>query len=72
MFRWLSLGVLVACLGISVHYRRRARIEGGTIPRAREDPLFIAARIAVALPLWLAIVVYVSNPRWMLWASFPS
>ena len=72
MFRWLSLGVLVACLSISIHYRRRARTEGGTIPRAHEDPLFIVARIAVALPLWLAIVMYVAYPQWMRWASFPS
>jgi protein-S-isoprenylcysteine O-methyltransferase Ste14 len=72
MFRWFALGVLLACFTISTLYRRRARVEGGTIPRSREAALLVAARLIVALPLWLAIVAYVVNPAWMRWSSFVS
>ena len=30
----------------------------------------MAVRLIVGLPLWLAILTYVVNPRWMQWASF--
>ena len=70
MFRWFAIAALFGCLSISIYYRHRARKEGETIPRRREDPLFVAARLIVGLPLWLAILTYVVNPRWMRWASF--
>lgn len=70
MFRWTALVVLVSCLAISVHYRRTARAEGGTIPRRREGPLLVAGRVVVGLPLWGAVLTYVVIPRWMEWASF--
>lgn len=74
MFRWFALAALVGCLSISAYYRRRARIEGERIPRRRETPLLRAGRAVVALPLFLAIITYLLNPRWMAWAelSVPS
>ncbi len=72
MFRWIALAILLATLSISTFYRRRARREGGTIPRRSEGKWFMAARLAVGLPLWLSILAYVVNPRWMQWAAFPS
>ena len=71
MFRWFILLIFLACLAISVFYRRRARLESGTILRRREGGALIALRVGVALPLFLAIVLTVVWPRWMAWASFP-
>jgi protein-S-isoprenylcysteine O-methyltransferase Ste14 len=71
MFRWFALAALVGCLSISAYYRRRARVEGETIPRGREPPLLLAGRALVALPLFLAIITYVVNPPWMFWAELP-
>lgn len=71
MFRWFALANLVACLGISIHYRRLAR-RRETIPRSRERPLLIVGRLVVAVPLWGAILAYVIEPESMRWASLPS
>ena len=70
MFRWFVLATLIGCLSISVTYRRRARREGETIPRRREKPLLLAGRAVVAVPLFGAILAYLVDPRWMVWASF--
>jgi len=70
MFRWAILGVLVGAIGTSGYFRRRARIEGGTIARREEGALFVALRALVTLPLLAAIVTYLINPRWMAWSSF--
>ena len=70
MFRWFALAILMGCLSISVNYRRRARREGETIPRRREKPLLLAGCAVVAVPLFGAILTYLVDPRWMVWASF--
>lgn len=69
MFRWFAVAALAGCFGTSAYYRRRARREGGTIPRSREAPLLIIGRVIVALPLFVAILVYVVDPRWMAWSA---
>ncbi len=70
MLRLFTLLILLACLSISAFYRRRARLETGTIPRQREGGGLIALRALVALPLFLAVVLTVAYPPWMAWASF--
>lgn len=69
MFRWLALAVLAACLGISTFYRHRARRQSGTIPRRQETVPLMIGRSVVALPLFLGILTYILNPRWMAWAE---
>jgi protein-S-isoprenylcysteine O-methyltransferase Ste14 len=71
MFRWWTLVVLMAAVGSSGYYRRRARQTGPTIARREEGAAMIAGRLVVALPLFLAPLIYVVNPRWMQWASLP-
>ena len=69
MFRWLALAVFVLTLGISARLRARARRQTGTIPRSQESGALIAGRLAVALPLFASVLVYLLNPGWMEWAS---
>ncbi|MBM2813075.1 MAG: putative protein-S-isoprenylcysteine methyltransferase [Chloroflexi bacterium] len=71
MFRWFALAALVGCLSISAYYRRRARVQGETIPRRRETTLLRAGRVLVALPLFAAILTYLVNPSWMAWTELP-
>lgn len=70
MFRWLIVGILVCAIGTSGYFRRRARVEGGTIARREEGASFVALRLAVALPLLGGILAYLINPRWMAWSAF--
>jgi protein-S-isoprenylcysteine O-methyltransferase Ste14 len=71
MFRWLILAILMAAVSISGAYRRRARVQAGTIRRSQEPGLLIAGRLAVALPLVTSILAYVVSPAAMSWASVP-
>jgi protein-S-isoprenylcysteine O-methyltransferase Ste14 len=68
-FRWFALAALIGCFGISVYYRHRARRAGGAIPRRLESPTLILGRVAVALPLFLGVLTYLANPRWMSWSE---
>ena len=61
MFRWFVLVILVGAVGTSGYFRRRARIEGGTIARREEGALLVALRAGVTLPFLLAIVAYVAG-----------
>jgi protein-S-isoprenylcysteine O-methyltransferase Ste14 len=70
MYRWLTLGILLAAVGTSGYFRRRARNEGGTIARREEDASLVVLRVVVALPLLGAIMTYIVNPRWMAWSAF--
>lgn len=69
VFRWFVLAILVGAVGTSGYFRRRARIEGGTIARRAEGALFMALRAAVTLPFLLAVVSYVAHPPTMSWAA---
>ncbi len=70
MFRLLVFLILAGAMGVSGYYRRRARIEGGTIPRAAEGTGWVLARIAFALPLFGSVFLYVAYPAWMRWSEF--
>lgn len=70
MFQWFALVILLGSISISAFHRRRARVQGGTVPRHREDVRLILGRIFVALPLFGGAVTYIVNPSWMAWASF--
>ena len=71
MLRWSALAIFLTCIGISAFYRSRARRSSGTIPRRLENPLLIAARIVVTIPLALCLLAYFVNPEWMQWSSVP-
>ncbi len=69
IFRLMALLVLAACMSISTYMRWQARRSSTVVPRHRERPLLIVGRLVVGLPLFGGALTYVSNPRWMEWAS---
>jgi protein-S-isoprenylcysteine O-methyltransferase Ste14 len=70
MFRWFILGILLSAMGTSGYFRRRARVQGGTIARRSEGTALVVARVVVTVPLFAAIVTYIINPQWMEWSAF--
>lgn len=72
MFRWVALVVLFGSVGISAYYRRRARLEGGTIARRQEGGAVLAARALGGLTAFAAILAHALIPAAMAWASFQS
>lgn len=71
IFRWIFIMVMAATLGCSAFFRRRARQGGEVIPRAREGKSAMAARLLLAAPLYLSMIAYMVNPKWMAWSSLP-
>lgn len=71
MYRWIIVLVLLSAMSMSAYYRRRARREGGTISRSREEPLLVVLRLAATVPLLAAIAAYLISPAWMAWSSLP-
>ncbi|MCI0432576.1 MAG: isoprenylcysteine carboxylmethyltransferase family protein [Gemmatimonadetes bacterium] len=70
MHRWFALLVLASAIGISGFHRHRARRDGDVIARSREAGWLIAGRLSIALPLFLSVLAYIANPRWMAWSAF--
>jgi protein-S-isoprenylcysteine O-methyltransferase Ste14 len=69
MFGWLALIVLIAAVGTSGYYRRRARNESETIPRRSEGGVAMTVRLLFALVLVCSIVAHAVAPESMTWAS---
>lgn len=71
---WLRIiggGALLLSLTVSGYFRRRARLESGTIERRAEGWPLLALRLAIALPLFGMIVLYLIHPPAMAWAAVP-
>ncbi len=58
-------------MALSAFFRRRARLESGTIGRGQEEPLLVALRLAATIPLLIALATYLIEPAWMEWSSIP-
>ncbi len=70
MFRVFALIALAGAISVSGYHRRRARRSSGTIPRGREPGALKAGRAFVALPLFGSVLLYLSAPDSMAWATF--
>lgn len=70
MFRWLALMAVIGTLGISAYHRYRARQSGGEVLRRRsEGPRILLLRAIVALPLFVSVLLFLVQPRWMAWSA---
>jgi protein-S-isoprenylcysteine O-methyltransferase Ste14 len=70
IFRTVTALLLVSAMSISGYNRRRAERTGGERAAAwREEgwPLAVALR-ASGFAMWLSVLAYVLNPRWMEWS----
>jgi protein-S-isoprenylcysteine O-methyltransferase Ste14 len=68
-FRWPLLLLLLLGFGMSARFRRRARIEGGTIERRQEPASLIAMRLLVGLPFFVGLLAWLIRPSWMAWSA---
>jgi protein-S-isoprenylcysteine O-methyltransferase Ste14 len=70
--RILILGVLLVAFGISASFRKRARVEGGTIDRREEGWPVLVLRLGLALPLLAVLLLNIFYPPALEWAHFNS
>lgn len=71
LFRWLGLVLLMIGFGISGYFRRRADQSGEDISPEGEGTLLLILRRISGLGMWLSVLVFLINPRWMAWSRFP-
>jgi protein-S-isoprenylcysteine O-methyltransferase Ste14 len=69
IFRLLFIAVFALMLSLSAYYRSLARKSGDVIYRRQEGALALILRVALALPLALAILLYAFLPGWMEWST---
>jgi len=69
IFRLIFIGVFALGFSISTYYRRSARKSGEVISRRREGAPALILRVAMTLPLLLAILLYAFLPGWMAWST---
>jgi protein-S-isoprenylcysteine O-methyltransferase Ste14 len=63
--------ILAASIFISGYHRAKARRLAAHIPRRAEGAHLILLRLVFALPLFLMLLFYIVNPRWMMWSQVP-
>ncbi|MDX1617803.1 MAG: isoprenylcysteine carboxylmethyltransferase family protein [Balneolaceae bacterium] len=69
MYRGILIVVFVTDFLISAYYRRKAKKSGRAISRKEEGSAALAARLAVALPLYGSLIAWMIEPAWMQWAA---
>ena len=69
VFRAIAAALFAAVFSISGYHRHRAQRAGGSVSLAAEGaPTVVALRLS-GLALWLSVVAYLLNPRWMRWSQ---
>ena len=66
----LGIG-LVAVVLITLYYRLRSWASKEALDRRQEGLFMLATLRPAGLALWLAVIAYLINPRWMAWSSMP-
>jgi protein-S-isoprenylcysteine O-methyltransferase Ste14 len=70
IFRILAAVVLFTAIGISSYFRRKADQESGEkISRSVDGTVMMTIIRLAGLVLWLSPLVYLLNPRWMVWSK---
>jgi protein-S-isoprenylcysteine O-methyltransferase Ste14 len=70
IFRLFAALVLFSGVSISSYYRRKAdRDSGETISRAVDGSVMMTLIRLGGLLLWLSPLIYLVNPRWMVWSK---
>lgn len=69
MFRYFALLIFGAGMLIAGYYRYKAETTGERVSWHGEHPLVMVLLRLSGLALWLSILVYLVNPRWMSWAQ---
>lgn len=69
LFRLIYLIVFFTTIFISAYYRRKARIQGGTIHRSQEGLLILVGRLLLASLVLFFILSYPFYPDYVDWSS---
>jgi len=70
VFRILGAIILVAGVGMSVYFRRKADRDTGEKVSTKDEakPIYLALRLG-GLVIWFSLIAYFINPAWMSWST---
>lgn len=68
MFRFIALIIFIVGLLISGYHRYKAETSGERVSWQEEHPVVMVLLRVSGLALWLSVIMYLINPRWMSWA----
>lgn len=69
LFRLIYFVVFITTIFISAYYRRKARIQGGTIHRSQEGLMILIGRLLLAGTVLFFILPYPFYPDFVDWSS---
>ncbi len=69
MFRIIASIIFVVGLLISGYHRHKAETSGERVSWKEENPVVMVLLRISGLALWLSVILYMINPRWMRWAQ---
>jgi protein-S-isoprenylcysteine O-methyltransferase Ste14 len=69
MFRVLGAILLLIGAGISFYFRRKSETEGEPVSLEAEGPFVMITLRAAGLAMWLSVILWLINPRWMSWSQ---
>lgn len=70
-YQLAAIVLMLATLSISIYFRSQASRSGEKVSPLEEGPVILTLRRIFGLALWLSIIAYLINPRWMAWSSLP-
>jgi len=70
IFRPLALLIFVSGVGIGFYFRYKAQRAGERISNLEEGVWTMILLRTAGFSVWLGILAYLINPRWMAWAAF--
>jgi len=69
IYRWMGWILVLSGLGISWIFRRRAEQSGEEISPQDKGQLLLTLRRIFGIGMWLSVLVFLINPRWMAWGQ---
>lgn len=68
-FRLALIMLAIMILPVLAYYRLRSQATGERLDRRQEGLFILFTLRPVGAAMWLAVVAYMINPRWMAWSS---
>lgn len=69
MFRTIGALLFLAGVSISFYFRRKSETHGEKVSFEAEGPVVMIALRLAGLTMWLSVIIWLINPRWMAWAQ---
>jgi protein-S-isoprenylcysteine O-methyltransferase Ste14 len=71
VIRLVLIGIFLVLLPIGIYQRMQAEGSGEPLDRRQEGLFILVTLRLLGFACWLAVILWLINPRWMMWSSLP-